>query len=572
MSHESYRTSDRRVIPWLLFGLLVLFAGIYAATYYYTGDRIPRGTSVNGIKVGGMLPKDAEAKLAEGLGGRAAEAITVSAEGKQATLRPPASGFAVDVPATVDRTLREPSWDPRVMWDYFAGGHEVDAVVSVNESSLDEAVAAFAETVDVAPVEGAVTFAGGEARARYPEVGLKVDREAAADEVRSAFLRGEPDDVVELPTEVARATVTKAAVSEAMDTFANPAVSAPVVVRLAGRKVTLQPEEFTPALSMEANGARLTPQIDRARLLAVLGPKLQPATRPPQDATVRIVAGRPRVVPARNGLTFDRDEVAADFLKVLPNTGSARLLAVRSVASPPDMSTADARRLGITERVSGFTTRFPYAAYRNINIGRAAQLLDGTLVKPGETFSLNATIGERTAANGFTKGFIIADGVFREDFGGGVSQVATTTFNAAFFAGLEDVEHKAHSFYIDRYPVGREATVVWPYVDLKFKNTTPYGVLIRSSIEKATPSRQGSMRVTMWSTKYWDIKASQSGRYNTTPFKTRRLSGPECVPNQGYDGFEIDVYRLFYRHGSSKLHHRETMHTTYTPSDTVICS
>ena len=83
------------------------------------------------------------------------------------------------------------------------------------------------------------------------------------------------------------------------------------------------------------------------------------------------------------------------------------------------------------------------------------------MLKPGDTFSLNDIVGERTAANGFTKGFIISDGVFTEDFGGGVSQVATTTFNAAFFAGLEDVEHKPHSFYIDRYPVGREATVAW---------------------------------------------------------------------------------------------------------------
>jgi hypothetical protein len=80
------------------------------------------------------------------------------------------------------------------------------------------------------------------------------------------------------------------------------------------------------------------------------------------------------------------------------------------------------------------------------------------------------------------------------------------------------------------------------------------------------------MHVSMWSTKYWDIKAEQSSRYNLTQPKTRRLSGDECVPNEGYGGFDIDVHRLFYRHGSTKLHHRETMHTTYTPSDTVVCS
>jgi vancomycin resistance protein YoaR len=94
--------------------------------------------------------------------------------------------------------------------------------------------------------------------------------------------------------------------------------------------------------------------------------------------------------------------------------------------------------------VSRFTTDFPHSPYRNTNLGRAAELIDGTILEPGETFSLNDTVGERTAANGFTKGIIISNGVFKEDFGGGVSQVATTTFNAAFFAGLEDVEHKPH--------------------------------------------------------------------------------------------------------------------------------
>jgi vancomycin resistance protein YoaR len=264
--------------------------------------------------------------------------------------------------------------------------------------------------------------------------------------------------------------------------------------------------------------------------------------------------------------------VTGPFLDLVTKIGSERTLAVKSVTAQPELTTDAARKLGINQQVSTFTTNFPYAAYRNQNLSRAAELVDGTLLQPGDTFSLNDTVGERTAANGFTKGFIISDGVFKEDFGGGVSQVATTTFNAAFFAGLEDVEHKPHSFYIDRYPVGREATVAWGSVDLKFKNTTPYGVYIQASVDPSTPSTQGAMHVSMYSTKYWDIKAEQSDRYNVTAPRTRRLSGPECVPNQGYGGFDIDVYRLFYRAGSDRLDHRETMHTRYTPSDTVVCS
>ena len=113
------------------------------------------------------------------------------------------------------------------------------------------------------------------------------------------------------------------------------------------------------------------------------------------------------------------------------------------------------------------------------------------MLAPGDTFSMNGIVGERTGENGFTEGFIIADGVFKEDLGGGVSQLATTLFNAMFFAGLKDVEHRPHSFYIDRYPVGREATVVWGALDLRFQNDTPYGVLVDTSTTPSTPRQPG---------------------------------------------------------------------------------
>jgi len=400
-----------------------------------------------------------------------------------------------------------------------------------------------------------------------------LDRVAAATAVRAAFLHARgAGDVVALPTVEDDPTVTAAAVSRAMDTFANPAMSGPVVVRLDGEGVQLQPADYAAALSVQAEGAQLRPRVDDAALLRALRPRTRSLSRAPRDAAVEVVGGRPRVVPGRVGVTFDPDDVTGGFLRAVAGRSEQRVLSVRSVPARPDVSTADVRRLGITERVSGFTTRFPYAAYRNTNIGRAARLLDGTLLEPGQTFSLNRTLGERTAANGFTEGYVISDGVFRKELGGGVSQLATTTFNAAFFAGLADVEHQAHSFYIDRYPVGREATVVWPDVDLRFRNTTPYGVLVKASIDRATPSRRGTVRVTMYSTKYWDVSAGRSARYRVTRPGTRHLSGAGCVPNVGHDGFDIDVYRLFRRHGSPELDHRETMHTRYLPSDTMICS
>ena len=144
------------------------------------------------------------------------------------------------------------------------------------------------------------------------------------------------------------------------------------------------------------------------------------------------------------------------------------------------------------------------------NIGRAAELINEALLLPGETFSLNDRIGERTEENGFVKGFVIDNGQFKEDLGGGVSQVATTTvFNAMFFAGLKDIEHHTHSLYISRYPAGREATVAFGAKDLRFQNDTATGILIRAV------AKPGWIRISIWGTKYYDKIESVSGeRYD----------------------------------------------------------
>jgi vancomycin resistance protein YoaR len=151
--------------------------------------------------------------------------------------------------------------------------------------------------------------------------------------------------------------------------------------------------------------------------------------------------------------------------------------------------------------------------------------------------------------------------------------MATTLFNAMFFAGLEDVEHKPHSFYIDRYPVGREATVAWGAVDLRFRNDTPYGVLIDTNVTRSTPTSSGVVTVTMYSTKHWDIRTTTGERHNITQPEVRRIDSVECHANEGYGGFDIDVVRYFTPvNGNTETRGPETFSTTYIPSDTVICT
>jgi vancomycin resistance protein YoaR len=288
---------------------------------------------------------------------------------------------------------------------------------------------------------------------------------------------------------------------------------------------------------------------------------------PGRDASFAIVSGRPVVVPSKVGRGVNPDLLARDVLAALgTGRGGGRAVSAEIGAIEPKLTTSQARALGVTEQLSSFTQRFPYAAYRVQNIGTAAERVDGTLLLPGQTFSLNDTIGERTPGNGYTKGFVIGPGgVFKEDLGGGVSTSATTIWTAAFYAGLQRVQTQAHSIWIPRYRAGLEATVAWGSFDMRFRNDTPHAVYV------TTIMRNTSLTVQMWGTKVYDeVRAVSSARYAVTPPPATRYDPtPTCHAQSGQPGFTIDVYRVFVRGGAEVK--REKITTRYRPSPTVVC-
>ncbi|MET9608139.1 VanW family protein [Streptomyces sp. NPDC006512] len=214
--------------------------------------------------------------------------------------------------------------------------------------------------------------------------------------------------------------------------------------------------------------------------------------------------------------------------------------------------------------MSSFTVPFERAPYRTTNIGRAAELINGSVVMPDETWSFNQRVGERTKENGFVDGIMINNGRYEKAAGGGVSAVATTVFNAMFFAGVKPVEYGAHSFYIERYPEGREATVAWGSLDLRFANDSGRALYIQA---EATDT---SVTVTFLGTKKYDeVKAEKGPRTNVKPPATRTGTSPACEPQSPLEGFDVAVDRIFVKGGQEVK--RETMKTRYTPRDTVTC-
>ena len=558
------------VVGWLLLGLALLFGGLYVAAHYVAGDQVPRNTTVSGVRIGGHPQAEAAQRLEAGLADKVNREIATTIEGQPVPVVPLEAGLSVDYEASVAEAGGQESWDPVRLWNYFTGGDSFDAQVEVDDETYRAYLAGLDEQYGAQPRDGAVSFDGIRIVTTKARTGAALDPDDTLAALQTAFLADEPADVVLDMTDVVP-DIDEGDVKEALDAFASPAVSAPVTLAFEGSNLKVFPADYTAALSLVPTDGELVPTLDAASLTEVVASRVTSGA--PVDASVVLVNGAPQVVPAKPGVTFDAAELEAGFLGAVAQPQGERTLALTAKVAKPAFTTKDARALQVTEQVSTFTTYFPYAEYRNVNLGRAAELINGTLLKPGETFSLNGTVGERTEANGFTKGYIINDGILVQDLGGGVSQIATTTFNAMFFAGLEDVEHKPHSFYIDRYPIGREATVAWGSVDLRFTNDTPYGVLIQAVVTPSTPSSSGAATVSMYSTKYWDITTSVGERYNVTKAKTRRIDDLKCHPNQGYGGFDIDVVRYFSPVGdNSETRDDEVFHTTYTPSDTVICT
>lgn len=350
-----------------------------------------------------------------------------------------------------------------------------------------------------------------------------------------------------------------------------PALSGPVTVTAGGKQGTVSASMIASALRISTDDGRPVATLRAGRLHELAGDALADLdVRRPTDAKITIKDGRPAVIPGEPGTGVSAKGLAQAVETAMIKDGAARTARVELSETEPEFSTDDAEKLGVREVTGEFTTHYPYAEYRNVNIGRAAELINGTLLKPGETFSLNTVVGERTRENGFTEGSIITGGRFKAELGGGVSQSATTTFNAMFFAGLEDVEHQPHTLYIDRYPAGREATVAWPTLDLKFRNNTKYGVLVQATLDAAEPGGQGSLTVRMWSTKTYDkIVATDPVKSDFTDGRDITDDSPTCVATAPVQGFHVSYSRLFFRDG--KQVKKEDFSWTYDPTDRRTC-
>ncbi len=549
-------------------GVVALLGGAYVAGYVMSGDVVPRNATVSGTAIGGMSRDAAIAAINADLGPKAAAPITVTVEGKPGTIQPSQAGLALDPAATVAASGVGRSWSPTHILRVLSGGGPIEPVVTVDRAKLEAAVGSYAATVDTKPVNATLAYQGIVPTSKPGASGLTVDVAATADAVRSAYLTS---TAVTGKGTVTEPEVTTAEAQQALDSYAKPAVSGPVTLDTGKGNLVVTPEQIAAATTFPVANGTIAPTTDLKALYAAAQPAIKALNLgAAKDASIAIgPGGAPVITPSVDGITLTEDDFGKAITPLMTATGN-RTAKPTLAAQRPAFTTEAAQALGIKEVTGEFTTYFPYAAYRNNNLGLAAKGINNTLLKPGDIFSLNKTLGERTAANGYVEGYVIKSGALVKELGGGVSQSATTTFNAAFFAGLKDVEHHPHMFYIDRYPAGREATVYWGSLDLRFQNDTEYGVLMQAFVTPSTPSSRGSITVRVWSTKVYDkVESSTLRKSNFTEPKTRNSTDPKCEPQSPTQGFDVNYERLFYKGG--QLVRTEKFFWRYAPEDRIVC-
>ena len=524
-----------------------------------SGEALP-GTSVAGIELAG-LDRDGVREVVERLvGERTTGTLAITAAGLTAPLE--RSVTTADVDATVDQALSagRDSWLARLFGPLFgpafgAGDRSTELVLTVDEPALAGQLAALAGRVDRAPAVGGFTVAGTVVTAEPPAAGRVLDRRAAARAVSQALLDGRQAPL-DLPVTVIPAATTATDVAEVV-AAATRALSGSY--SLGAGALTITPTQLAPLLRAKADGDRLLLRVDNPGLAALVTKQARIIDLAPREASFAVASTGPtvtekgdltwtplpaevRVRPGAAGRAVDVQAATARLTELVlaGERNLARVLPVRTVQ--PELTTAAAQGARVRTLIGSFTTAFTAGQPRAQNIRRIAEIVDGAYVAPGEVFSLNQTAGERTRARGFVADAAIVDGELTDEVGGGVSQFATTLFNAAFFAGLPILEHKPHSFYISRYPAGRESTVYFGALDVKFKNDTGNGVLVK------THSTPGSVTV--------ELYGDNGGR------QVSSTTGPRQPRPDG--GFRIAVTRTVS--GGDNLSSRRVFTSTYAPA------
>ena len=559
----------------LALGAAALLVLVWGAAAFATTQHIFAGSTVSGVAVGNMSPAQAESTVAGAINAQLGQPVTLVVGSATDTLVPAESGVSVDARASVER-LTGFTLNPLTLIGRLRGA-DVDAVTRVDARSLTTALDARLDVLAVGASDAGVTLNGTTPVLIPGSIGTGLDVDSAVTTLSENWPLGR--ETIELPDGEARPAITDEEAQTLIDKVLTPLLSGDFTITAEGTDaaarawrptVVLTPEQLAELVRIgTADGditASLDPQGLRETVLAAMGPEIE---SPVQDATWTIEGradAKPVYVEAHGGTVVDADALAANVLTAATQDGGAgeRRIALPMIDQAPAVTTP-AADWGMNQVIGEYSTPYYPDAARTQNLVAGTAAINGTVVMPGGEFSLTEALGPIDEEHGFASAGVVTNGQHTDAMGGGLSQVATTVFNAGFEAGMDDVEHTPHNYWFTRYPAGREATLWTGNLDVKFGNSTPTAVMVQAW------AVDGEVHVRLWGTPYYQVSIDNGTPHNYRAYQTQRQSGGNCVPyGGGAQGFDITVTRSRTKPDGQKLPD-DVLSTSYDSDNPVVC-
>ena len=572
---EAAAPARRRRLPLILGAAAVLLVLIWGAIAFATTRHIFAGSTVSGVAVGNMSPAQAESTVAGAINAQLGQPVTLVVGNATDTLVPAESGVSVDARASIER-LTGFTLNPLTLIGRLRGA-DVDAVTRVDARSLTTALDARLDVLAVGASDAGVTLNGTTPVLIPGSIGTGLDVDSAVTTLSENWPLGR--ETIELPDGEARPAITDEEAQTLIDKVLTPLLSGDFTITVEGTDaaarawrptVVLTPEQLAELVRIgTADGditASLDPQGLRETVLAAMGPEIE---SPVQDATWTIEGradAKPVYVEAHGGTVVDADALAANVLTAATQDGGAgeRRIALPMIDQAPAVTTP-AADWGMNQVIGEYSTPYYPDAARTQNLVAGTAAINGTVVMPGGVFSLTDALGPIDEEHGFASAGVVTNGQHTDAMGGGLSQVATTVFNAGFEAGMDDVEHTPHNYWFTRYPAGREATLWTGNLDVKFGNSTPTAVMVQAW------AVDGEVHVRLWGTPYYQVSIDNGTPHNYRAYQTQRQSGGNCVPyGGGAQGFDITVTRSRTKPDGQKLPD-DVLTTSYDSDNPVVC-
>jgi vancomycin resistance protein YoaR len=562
------RARSRRRVRRVTVAVAAVFLAIAAAVgvrALIVAGQVPNGTQVAGVDIGGKDPAAARRLLATEVAPRLDRPLTITVGGGRAVLVPSQLGIRLDAAATVHRARQRASLLDQLL--PFQGRRSVAPVLRLPAGFTPPPELGVATRK---PVDASLSLLpNGTAQVTPAQAGYGPDPKAALTAIADASLSGRSQVTLSFGP---RAPAITTAAAQRAQARLTTMLSAPIqLTRGHSALGRLARGQLAPLITAEPAGHAIVVAFDPDRVQAQLTPLLRGLLRPARNATWAVDGHHARLVGDRSGIALDSKATARHMTAAALSTDpSARVARLGFALAHPTFTTDQAKALHITDAVGVFTSDMGVSsANRIFNVHLMARILDGKIIHPGATFSFNQVVGPRTAQRGFLEGQAIENGQLVPSIGGGVCQVATTVFNAAFLAGLPIVSRTNHSFYISHYPLGLDATVADGGPDLVFRNDTGKPILIRTSYTDQTLT-VGFYSSPTGRTVHYQTSSQTGQTQPVTEYKYDATLPPGTISQQtsGEAGFDVSVTRTVLD-GHGHTLRTDTFQSHYVPENLI---